>query len=228
MEKILEPQIKAAFINKFLKSSNTEEKIIINEFNIENSTRRADLVVISKNMIEAFEIKSEADSLARLEGQVAKYSEFFDKVTVILAKKHKSKACDILSEDIGVWEFENDCLKILKKGRKKTIKNKENLIKFMTAIEIKKLLKSIGVKTNIYKRKDLEILLLKQSTALIREAAIKSIKNRYKKRYIDFLEATSGKKISTEDLYLLSQHKRTFPHTNNSSIETLIKNLDFI
>lgn len=228
MEKILEPQIKAAFINKAFNDKKPEDQIILNEFNIENSTRRVDLVVISKNMIEAFEIKSEADSLKRLEGQIKKYSEYFDKVTVILAKKHKSKACELLGKDIGIWEFEENNLKVIKKGRKKIIKNKENIMKLMTAYELKNLSKSLDMKTTFYKRKDLELLLSKYPTETIREAAIKALEERYKKRYVNFLETISGKNVKQEDLYLLSSHKKPYRDQEKPSISDLTKSLEFI
>lgn len=228
MEKTLEPQIKAAFINKIFSEKNPEDQLILNEFNIENSARRVDLVVISKNMIEAFEIKSEADSLNRLEGQIKKYSEYFDKVTVILAKKHRKKALEILSKDIGIWEFDENRLKIIKKGRKKVITKKMNIMKLMTALELKKLSRNLNIKTNSYKRKDLELLLSNQPTKKIREAAINAIAERYKKRYINFLEKTSGKKIMQEDLYLLSSHEKPYKTKEKPSISDLTKSLDSI
>jgi len=73
-ERLLEPQIKALIIN-YLRSKNklNQDTTVINEFTVDGYSRRVDLLVADKKHFIAFEVKSEADSLTRLEGQTQKY-----------------------------------------------------------------------------------------------------------------------------------------------------------
>ncbi len=65
--KYFESDIKALLI-QFLMEKNilSEDAIIINELTVDKYARRADIVLLKKDELHAYEIKSDADSLTRL------------------------------------------------------------------------------------------------------------------------------------------------------------------
>lgn len=228
MEKLLEPQIKAMLINKLLKSGRLNEgTVLINEFNVDGAARRVDLALISENHFEAFEIKSEADSLSRLKGQAAKYLEYFDKVTIILDKKHSKKTQELLGDNIGMWEISNKKFKVIKRGQKRTVTEKQKIIDLMTVSELRLLAGNLKIKPSSYKRRSLELALSQVSVKTLRYAALKSIKKRYSTSYLMFCKNTKGRTIFSEDLqFLRPKRKRLGIKKEEPSIESLISSID--
>ncbi len=59
-------------------------------------------MVISRNdELWAVEVKSEADSLSRLDGQVRAYLDCFDKVIVVSASKHVSHVLQMVPREVA-------------------------------------------------------------------------------------------------------------------------------
>lgn len=230
MQKLLEPQIKALLVNKLLDSGKIkDESVLINEFTIDKSSRRVDLALITNKRFEAFEIKSEADSLFRIEGQTSKYLEYFDKVTIISAKKHSEQIKNLFDDNIGLWEVHEEKFKVIKKGRKSEVKNKKSLISLMTVDDLKKLARETGVNPTSHKRKDLEEAFLKITTNTLRAAALSSVIQRYQPYYTLFSTKTSGRKVLANDIKLLSPNrKKPGKEKKDQSIENLISSLESI
>ena len=93
----------------------------------------------------AIEIKSEKDSLFRLEGQLEEYRKYFDRVIVAVAGKYVEGVLAIADDDVAVWEVTSDGLKVIRKGR--LIKNisKQNYLELMTKREVSLLARRIGI-----------------------------------------------------------------------------------
>ncbi len=210
-------------INELLTSKKLNESdIIINEFTVDKSSRRVDLALISKNFFEAFEIKSEADSLKRIEGQVEKYLEYFDKVTVISAKKHSKQLQKKLPSNVGLWVISGRNFKKIKRGNKKILTNKKKIIDLMNVSELKQLANSLKLNTKNLKRSELEGLLEKEPAYILREACLSSLKKRYGPVYSMFKQEIFNKNVSTEDLRILKQYARKEKILNQEpSIENL-------
>lgn len=215
-------------INKLISSGRlSNDAILINEFTVDKAERRVDIALITENYFEAFEIKSEADSLSRLSGQTSKYLEYFDKVTIISAKKHSNRIQDLLNENIGLWEINNNKFKVIKRGRKKTVKEKQKIINLMTASELKSLAIHLKIKATNNKRQGLELALFEAATSTLRKAAFDSIKNRYSRNYSVFSKKTEGRSISSEDLqFLRAKKNRVSKNKEEPSIESLILSID--
>jgi hypothetical protein len=64
---------------------------IIEEMGIWAGSVRVDIAVINGE-IQGFELKSARDTLERLDGQAALYSEVFDRMTLVVAERHLEKA----------------------------------------------------------------------------------------------------------------------------------------
>ncbi|MFL4368310.1 sce7726 family protein, partial [Enterobacter asburiae] len=141
-----EKEIKVAILNHLIEHSTiTKNTTIINELVIDSFSRRADLVVINNNKLIAFEIKSEADSLVRLTGQVEKYLFYFDKIIVVSTKKHIDKIVENVPDRVGLWEFNNNDITIKHRGRTKNISEKKYFLDFLKASDLKKLSKKIDI-----------------------------------------------------------------------------------
>ena len=70
-EKIKEFAIKKMLLTHLLKCEDDSNSYAITEFSIANFTRRVDIFFVKDDTLHAFEIKSEFDSLNRLEGQIS-------------------------------------------------------------------------------------------------------------------------------------------------------------
>lgn len=180
-----EKEIKVAVLNKLIASNLiTHDTIIINELVLDSFSRRADLVVINKNLLTAFEIKSEADSLARLAGQVEKYLHYFDKVIVVTTSKHIEKINDKIPKHVGLWEYENNSLIKKNRGKIKTISDKAYYLDFLKSHELKKFAKKIGLnlqhKNKNKVKNEIVNSLGKVSINDTKSFIIEMLKNRYK------------------------------------------------
>lgn len=221
-KKYLEADIKAAIITKLLNKNTAEDITVINEFTIENYSRRVDLALIKNNELHAYEVKSEYDSLRRLEGQVLKYSEYFDKITVVLSRKHIQKALHKLPSYIEVIEFDNGWLKTIHRGKKLPIKKKNSFISLMTAMELRSLASQLKIRPKTFRRKNLEVALSNVKTSTLKSAAISFIKKKYSPQYNYFLQETNGRLIKASDISSLSIHKKNIiPNPKTISVNNI-------
>src|SRR5690606_25523514 len=74
---------------------------ILDELGVENGRAIADVVAVYK-FCHCFEIKSELDSLNRLDRQTDFYNRTFEKVTLIVTEKHLEAAIEKIPEFWGV------------------------------------------------------------------------------------------------------------------------------
>lgn len=75
---------------------------MLNEFRA--GTSKADLVILN-GTATVYEIKSERDSLARLQNQVANYLEVFAAVNVIASESHAAAVLAMIPEGVGLLEL---------------------------------------------------------------------------------------------------------------------------
>lgn len=74
---------------------------VVQEMGIWSGSVRVDIAVINGEL-HGFELKSERDTLERLPAQAELYNQVFDRVTLVVAEKHASKAAAIIPEWWGV------------------------------------------------------------------------------------------------------------------------------
>ena len=99
--------LKNSFLSKWLINELGEtNSIIFNEFRVGKSI--ADLVIFN-GVSKAFEIKTEFDSDARLEGQLKEYRRAFNEVYLIIPKS-KLAEYHKYSSEIGIILFDNSAL----------------------------------------------------------------------------------------------------------------------
>ncbi len=76
-------------------------RVLIDELGLCEHIARVDLAILG-DALEAFEIKSERDSLRRLHDQCATYSRIFNRVTVVTVERHAMKVQGIVPDWFGI------------------------------------------------------------------------------------------------------------------------------
>ncbi|MCR4585025.1 MAG: sce7726 family protein [Lachnospiraceae bacterium] len=67
---------------------------------------RADVVMVTPGLIYGIEIKSDADSYARLEKQVKYYNWYYDRNILVVGSKHAAHAAEHVPEWWGIYSVE--------------------------------------------------------------------------------------------------------------------------
>lgn len=100
-----DPDIRKPLIRKLSQSLNRKDRraLLIEEFGLSNGSAILDIGLINTET-HGFEIKSEADCLARLPRQSAIYGHYFRKMTVVVASRHLLKVGGIVPTWWGIWE----------------------------------------------------------------------------------------------------------------------------
>ena len=91
---------KAALTQKLLLGvHNLQTSAMLSEFRVGNS--KADYAILN-GTAAVYEIKSERDTLSRLEGQIAAYQKVFAEVNVIAGENHIKAVFDLVPREVGV------------------------------------------------------------------------------------------------------------------------------
>ena len=94
---------KAALMHKILLGKHSlQTASMLNEFRV--CECKADLAILN-GTATVYEVKSERDSLSRLERQIAAYTKVFGQVYVIAAEGHIDAVMGSISEDIGILQL---------------------------------------------------------------------------------------------------------------------------
>lgn len=208
-----EQDIKVAFIDWLYDKGILDDATIINEMVVANWSRRADLAVANGHL-QAFEIKSDFDSLKRLDGQIETFISRFEKVTVVCAPKFTGEVTKKVATNVGVIEYKKTNrgihFKIVQRGRISLISNKSIYINFLLKKELQLLLAKNGKKfSSESSRDELERLSDSISLSKIRGFVLNAIKSRYKKTSNDYLKAiVNSAPSSLRNLGLLSKAKQ--------------------
>ncbi len=95
-------EIRRHFHRRILRRQHAQEDtIVIDELGLNHGKCRADIAVINGRFV-GYEIKSDSDSLHRLEGQVESYNAVFDKAFVVVGKRHAESIAKYIPEWWGI------------------------------------------------------------------------------------------------------------------------------
>lgn len=109
--------VREALHRKVLKEHHGEDDtLVLDELGIRHGASRVDIAVVN-GKLHGFEIKSDSDTLTRLEGQVVLYNDVFDRVTLVVGQKHADKVVSKIPEWWG--------LRVATKGKRGGIHFKE-------------------------------------------------------------------------------------------------------
>lgn len=173
---------KNTIVNKILLGRHSlNTSTLISELNVGKS--KADIVIFNGTST-VYEIKTELDSLNRLETQLEDYLKCFDKIYVVTTLENIKKLENRLSEKIGLIEYTK---KHTLKEHKKAESNKRNIDKkslfsLFRKNEMLNIIKKIGFEIPDvhprYLRKECEKIFLKLSNEEAHNIAIEEIKKR--------------------------------------------------
>jgi hypothetical protein len=95
-------EIRQNFHKKRLRRQHAQkDTLVIDELGLNHGQCRADIAVINGHLI-GYEIKSNNDSLRRLEEQVKSYNAVFDKVSIVVGDRYKNCIQNYIPEWWGV------------------------------------------------------------------------------------------------------------------------------
>lgn len=205
-----EQDIKAAVLEKLRNRLVGHDAVLINEMVFGSGNRRADLVLVNGH-IQAFEIKSDLDTLRRLSGQLSDYASKFDKITLVVSSRYVDQALE--SDDrVGVWEAllvkDKVLIRIRRAGRIQTVSDHNTVCDFMLKSELVNLLRSQNILADykLASRDQLVELCTQIPIGYIRKVAISCVKARYNELSSSFLSQCSNV-VALDDLEKLSRSK---------------------
>lgn len=207
----LESEIKCAVIERLRTIRGLSPNFIIaNEFVTDDWRRRADLLVVDK-ALWAFEIKSAADRLDRLEGQVDAYLRRFDKVTVVVDAVHMAAALAAVPEGVEVWVFQAVdggpfSWRVPKRGRRELNSTPGRLIPMLTARELRQLASEHQLPRGNGRRGALAAAASDLSPAKLRRAVLTALADRYRRTSQDFWATVGSSAVTPEHLAHLSPY----------------------
>lgn len=165
----------------------------------------ADLLVLNRNKVIAFEIKAAGDDLRNLNKQINLYTCVFDYVYLVVTEKHLIKAKKILNKKIGlICVLQNGELDFIKKAELILSNKKEDLLFSMT----KYFLREFFLIKNNFGSYKVKLQLMNKSLAEIKHAFIYYLKNKLTPRNKIFF-AEFGEQTHFEDVKLLSFNEDT-------------------
>ncbi|MDN0096333.1 sce7726 family protein [Yersinia rohdei] len=209
-----EKEIKKTVLNYLLHKCEFKKGVtIINELTIDSFSRRVDLAVLTDNKIIAYEIKSDADSLYRLSGQLEKYRQYFDKTIVVTTPKHLANILKLVGDDIEVWEVLEQKITIKKRGKLSKIGNKADYLDLLRVQDMRKLASAFKIPLGKKGKNDIKKILTdnihKISYEKLKLFVMNIISQRFKLTSDSFLENVSVvNKVTTNDLKFLSPYSK--------------------
>jgi hypothetical protein len=94
--------VRDALHSKVLKDHHGDpDTLVLDELGLRHGTCRVDVAVVN-GYLHGFEIKSDADTLERLSGQVAIYNAVLDQATLVVGERHVEKAKPKLPQWWGI------------------------------------------------------------------------------------------------------------------------------
>ena len=114
--------LKVAFIDYILEHFG-EDVVIGHEVMYGSNERFADLIILYRGYTYAVEIKSDSDSLNRIDDQLNAYKKLFNYVIVVCGQKYKQHLNSSLPDGVGLFEVTNEkVVKQIKRPRRITAK----------------------------------------------------------------------------------------------------------
>ncbi|MEJ9216860.1 sce7726 family protein [Paenibacillus glucanolyticus] len=148
MEKLREVHVRAALLEElYLKYKDSTDTRIINELGINFGQSRIDVAVVN-GIIHGYEIKSESDNLNRLSNQISHYNMLFERVTMVVDKKHLEEVNRVVPSWWGITVVKNVNGEITliqkRKGRRRTSQDKHTLLRLLWKEDLESFVDYLG------------------------------------------------------------------------------------
>ncbi len=200
-----EKYIKTLLID-YLRTIIEKDFIIASEVPYIYGKRRVDILVVSKDSLYAFEIKSDKDDLNKLASQVTDYNKTFNYTNIVFSSKFGTKDFKSISRSVGLIQIFDNNTKLIRKAKKRIRLNKRCLSYFLWRKDIVYMLNKhtkelLAKKTETEKLR--KLLLSKVNANIIMKSAIYALKKRYEEKYNNFISSV-GDKTTVADLDILT------------------------
>lgn len=195
-----ELEIKTLLQAKLAASPHGQGAAFVSELFIDAFARRADLVM-ANGKLSAFEIKSDRDTLDRLDGQLETYMRLFEQVTVVCAERHQAGVEERVPDGVGVWVLALDGhISVLRKAKTHKQVSHQSWLSFLPVDELRGLLAAHGLQRSGAR----DVLLTRASSIAIkhvRQYVLDFFKNR---REVRIAKINAVKKARTKHRTTLS------------------------
>ncbi|TXE03077.1 sce7726 family protein [Algoriphagus aquimarinus] len=179
------------FFKQLLTQSLFEENII-GAFEVGALTSRLDLLKIN-GVTTAYEIKSEFDSLEKLEKQSQDYLKLFEYNYLVVADKHLAKAKIIIPGIFGIYTLKDKSLKRIRVAKKNKNLDPKSQLSILTSRELK----------TTFKSSEPDAVLETYSAGQINEGVKKALKKRYSKKW-GFIKERSSEILPLDYQYFFN------------------------
>ncbi|MBY0383254.1 MAG: sce7726 family protein [Xanthobacteraceae bacterium] len=123
----------------------------VEEMCVWNGSARIDMAVIN-GQLHGYEIKSERDTLGRLDDQMELYNQVFDQITLVAADKHLTKAAERVPQWWGLTAVQKDDdaeshlkLNAIREPRRNPSIDKVQIARLLWKPELIAILESVGL-----------------------------------------------------------------------------------
>lgn len=199
-----EGDLRLALARLLVQENRAKKPILAIEARYGFGDRRADFVMLD-DFTHAFEIKSDIDTLTRLDEQISEYVATFDFVSVVTTELHLSKVRSIIPSKVGILVARNHVLKKVRKAQQNKRLSKHHLV---ASISMETMSLSLPNRKRRVSRQELEAFCLKNQTlAELRRLFFVELHNRFGETSGQFLEETDSD-IQEEDLLMLRRVTR--------------------
>lgn len=197
--KASEGDLRLALARVLAEENRAKNPILAMEARYGFGDRRADFVMLDE-FSHAFEIKSDIDTLTRLDEQISEYVLTFDFVSVVTTELHLSKVRSIAPKKVGILVARDHELKRVRRAQQNKRLSKHHLV---ASISMETLSLSLPNRQRRVSRQELEAFCLKsRSLEELRQLFLVELHNRFGETSRQFLEETDSD-IQEEDLLML-------------------------
>lgn len=203
-----EPAAKAALLS-FLRDSERLSRgcIITTELILDKHSVRADVVTVDRDNLHCFEIKTQRDTLARLDKQVDTYAAHADFVTVVAASKHINAVLSRVPPFVGVFEMLSIAtpneIRVVREPQRSPLCNADAMLSLLPATDLRS---RLAVKGKL--RADLMAAATAIPSATKKAAVLEFLRDRYLPTSLSLMRAARRRKILPKDLLLLRRWTR--------------------
>lgn len=121
---------------------------IADEYPLMGTGVRADIAFLQRRRIIGVEIKTEADSLRRLQKQMTVYENYFDHTLLVVASRHFSTMSTNDFPEVEIWSLGSNRLTTVSSGKRSKVKDPPPLLELITEREKRQLDKTrVGART---------------------------------------------------------------------------------
>ena len=179
------------FFKQLLTKSMFEEEIV-GAFEVGALRSRLDLLKIN-GVTTAYEIKSEFDSLEKLEKQSEDYLKLFEYNYLVVANKHLAKAKKIIPGIFGIYTLKNKSLKRVRAAKKNQNIDPQSQLGILTTKELR----------STFQSKNYEVILKSYTPQQINQEVKKALKKRYSKKW-NFIKERSSEILPLDYQYFFN------------------------